>query len=56
MDKYNVYVVILDFKELGDEGKKAAGYSVNIYEPTIRKIPEDLSLHQDSGESSFFFF
>jgi len=55
MAKYKVYVVISDFKELGDEGKKAAGYSVNIYEPTKRKIPDDLSLQQDSGESSFFF-
>jgi len=55
MAKYNFYVVISDFKEFGDEGKKAAGYSVNIYEPTIRKIPDDLSIHEDSGESSIFF-
>ena len=56
MAKYNVYVVISDFKDFGDEGKKAACYSVNIYQPTKRKIPEDLNLHQDSGESSIFFF
>jgi hypothetical protein len=50
--KYSVYVVISDFKNLGDAGRKAARCSVNIYRPTIRKIKEDLNLHEDSGESS----